>query len=177
MHADISHRDRLLLTLDSREAALTKPLHHNLLHHRRSQWCLAFFGLVNVKHGAQGCTPAGSVLIPVDAVGRMLELVLLLDGHWAASALTYPLALLTHTGAQTLEAARSQLEWMSHALSRDFGTKRDNPFACRCDLRSLGSQSATQPGFHALQLIQHRRMCPNGLQRCYGKHSELGITK
>ena len=74
---------------------------------------------------------AGSVLIPVDAVGRMLELVLLLDGHWAAAALTYPLALLTHTGGPALEAAQSQLEWMSNALSRNFGTKRDNPFACR----------------------------------------------
>ncbi|KAK9795196.1 hypothetical protein WJX73_004218 [Symbiochloris irregularis] len=73
----------------------------------------------------------GNVLIPVDAVGRLLELVLLLDGHWAAGALTYPLGLLTHAGGSTLEAARSQLEWMSHALSKDFGTKRDNPFACR----------------------------------------------
>ena len=71
------------------------------------------------------------MLIPVDSVGRLLELVLLLDGHWAAAALTYPLALMTHTGGPTLEAARSQLEWMSDALSRDFGTKKDNPFACR----------------------------------------------
>lgn len=37
----------------------------------------------------------GSVLVPVDTAGRVLELVLLLERAWADARLTYPLVLLS----------------------------------------------------------------------------------
>ena len=75
---------------------------------------------------------AGNVLIPIDAAGRMLELVLLLERHWAENGLTYPLALLTPVAYNALEFAKSQLEWMADGVARAFEASRDNPFAVRC---------------------------------------------
>eukprot|EP00850_Spirogloea_muscicola_P005295 SM000024S07757 [mRNA] locus=s24:318967:324274:+ [translate_table: standard] len=48
--------------------------------------------------------------------------------HWAAQRLTYPLALLTHVAYNTLEFAKSSLEWMSEGIARLFESSRDNPF-------------------------------------------------
>ena len=49
----------------------------------------------------------GNVLIPVDATGAVLELVLVLEGHWQREGLSgYPLALLTHVGFNTMEFAK-----------------------------------------------------------------------
>ena len=49
----------------------------------------------------------GNVLIPVNATGALLELVLVLEGHWQREGLSgYPLALLTHVGFNTMEFAK-----------------------------------------------------------------------
>lgn len=49
----------------------------------------------------------GNVLIPVNATGAVLELVLVLEGHWLREGLGgYPLALLTHVGFNTMEFAK-----------------------------------------------------------------------
>jgi cleavage and polyadenylation specificity factor subunit 2 len=73
----------------------------------------------------------GSVLIPVDAGGRVLEIALVLERHWAEHKLTYPVALVGPMAHTALEFARSQLEWMSEALVRSFGHSKDNPFNLR----------------------------------------------
>ncbi|PSC73960.1 cleavage and polyadenylation specificity factor subunit 2 [Micractinium conductrix] len=73
----------------------------------------------------------GSVLLPIDTAGRLLELVLLLEKHWSEHRLTYPLVLLSAMAYSTLEFAKSQLEWMNEALTRQLGHARDNPFSTR----------------------------------------------
>eukprot|EP00850_Spirogloea_muscicola_P007711 SM000039S14541 [mRNA] locus=s39:747754:753165:+ [translate_table: standard] len=86
----------------------------------------------------------GNVLLPVETAGRVLEVILHLEQaadaaagaprpgwqgkHWAAQRLTYPLALLTHVAYNTLEFAKSSLEWMSEGIARLFESSRDNPF-------------------------------------------------
>ena len=47
----------------------------------------------------------GNVLLPVDTAGRVLELVLLLEGHWAEHRLTYPLVLLSPMAVSQQESA------------------------------------------------------------------------
>eukprot|EP00887_Chlorella_sp_A99_P003905 scaffold11.g3905.t1 len=66
----------------------------------------------------------GNVLIPIDAAGegrgRILELILLLERHWAEHRLTYPLVFLSPMAYNTLEFAKSQLEWMNEALVKSY---------------------------------------------------------
>lgn len=63
----------------------------------------------------------GSVLLPVDTAARSLELVHTLASHWANAKLGhYPLVFLGHTSYNTLEFAKSQMEWMSDAVIRRF---------------------------------------------------------
>eukprot|EP00884_Botryococcus_braunii_P014685 jgi/Botrbrau1/23217/Bobra.0041s0061.1 len=73
----------------------------------------------------------GSVLIPVDAAGRLLELLLILEEAWASKSLPYPLVLLSPVAHTTLRFTRSQLEWMNESVVKLFGTKRGNPFALK----------------------------------------------
>ena len=75
----------------------------------------------------------GSILMPVDTAGRVLELMLVLEKHWAMNRLSYPLALLTPVAYHTLEFAKSQLEWMNEQVAKEFETSRDkdNPFSMR----------------------------------------------
>lgn len=67
----------------------------------------------------------GNVLMPVDASGRVLELVLLLNQHWEKQRLqgAYNLVWLGPMVANTIEFCRSQLEWMAGSLGNQF----DNP--------------------------------------------------
>lgn len=74
---------------------------------------------------------SGNVLLPVDAAGRLLELVLLLEDHWDKQKLTYPLVLLSPMAYNVLELASSQLEWMSHHIGQQFERTKRNPFAVR----------------------------------------------
>ena len=64
----------------------------------------------------------GNVLLPVDASGRVLELVLLLSQHWQKNRLqgTYNLIWLGPMVPNTLEFTKSQLEWMADALGNQF---------------------------------------------------------
>ncbi len=74
----------------------------------------------------------GNVLIPVDAAGRLLELVLLLERYWDKAKLRAALVLLSPVAFNVLEFAKSQLAWMSDSLSRNFENSRHNPFSLKC---------------------------------------------
>ncbi len=75
---------------------------------------------------------AGNVLVPVDAAGRVLELLLVLEAAWAAMRLSYGLALLSPVAFNALEFAKSQLEWMAEGLTHSLEARKTNPFALRC---------------------------------------------
>ncbi|PWN19876.1 hypothetical protein BCV69DRAFT_313612 [Microstroma glucosiphilum] len=56
--------------------------------------------------------------LPVDASPRLLEILLLLDQHWAFSYphARFPLCLVSRTGKEVLERARTMREWMGKTL-------------------------------------------------------------
>jgi cleavage and polyadenylation specificity factor subunit 2 len=68
-----------------------------------------------------------SLLFPVDASPRLLELLVLLDQHWSYSISresetrqrwTYPLCLVSRTAEEMLVFARSLMEWMGGAIAK-----------------------------------------------------------
>jgi len=61
-----------------------------------------------------------SVLIPVDASARLLELLVLLDQHWAFAYphVRFPLCLVSATGKEVVERARTLMEWMTREWAR-----------------------------------------------------------
>ena len=71
----------------------------------------------------------GNVLFPVDAASRSLELVLQLNRHWERQRLqaAYNLVWLGPMVQNTMEFAKSQLEWMSQSLlsSTNSSNKKD----------------------------------------------------
>ncbi|OEU08375.1 hypothetical protein FRACYDRAFT_174306, partial [Fragilariopsis cylindrus CCMP1102] len=77
-----------------------------------------------------------NVLLPVDASGRSLELVLLLDRFWSRNNLsnTFNLVWFGPMVHNTLEFTRSQLEWMNSVLKQggdgDFD-RGGHPYALR----------------------------------------------
>ncbi|CAB9501905.1 Probable cleavage and polyadenylation specificity factor subunit 2 [Seminavis robusta] len=77
----------------------------------------------------------GNVLCPVDASGRVLELLLVLNQHWDKQRLgaAYNLVWLGPMVHNTLDYARSQLEWMNAQLSTQFEDiqRHSHPFALR----------------------------------------------
>jgi cleavage and polyadenylation specificity factor subunit 2 len=76
----------------------------------------------------------GNVLLPVDASGRVLELVLLLSQHWERHRLegTYNLVWLGPMVANTIDFCRSQLEWMANALGNQFDSPgKGHPYAMK----------------------------------------------
>ena len=74
----------------------------------------------------------GNVLVPVDPAGRVLELLLLLEERWAKQQLgAYQLVLLTTVAYNTMEFARSHLEWMGENVGRNFDRDRLNAFNTR----------------------------------------------
>jgi cleavage and polyadenylation specificity factor subunit 2 len=85
-----------------------------------------------VEHVLSVLRRDGNVLIPVDASGRVLELILLLSQHWDRHRLqgTYNLVWLGSMVVNTLEFCRSQLEWMSTVLGNQFDTQgKGHPYA------------------------------------------------
>ena len=73
----------------------------------------------------------GNVLLPVDASGRVLELLLLLDRHWERQRLgaAYNLCWVGPMSINTIEFARSQLEWMNPQIGAQFDSQRGlNPY-------------------------------------------------
>lgn len=74
----------------------------------------------------------GNVLVPIDPAGRALELMLLLEERWAKQQLgAYQLVLLTTVAYNTMEFARSHLEWMGENVGRNFDRDRLNAFNTR----------------------------------------------
>lgn len=71
----------------------------------------------------------GSVLVPVDTAGRVFELLLLLDRHWAQRRLPYPLVWLSSMAASTREFAKSSTEWVLESLVWQGPHMRPNPFS------------------------------------------------
>lgn len=72
----------------------------------------------------------GNVLLPVDASGRVLEILLLLNEHWERHRLksAYSLAWIGPMTPNILEFARSQLEWMAEPLGAQFDGGKGHPF-------------------------------------------------
>ncbi|TVU10615.1 hypothetical protein EJB05_44158 [Eragrostis curvula] len=70
----------------------------------------------------------GSVLLPVDTAGRVLELLLILDEYWGQRNLKYPIHFLTNVSTSTIDFVKSFLEWMNDSISKEFEQNRDNPF-------------------------------------------------
>ena len=75
----------------------------------------------------------GNVLCPVDASGRVLELLMVLGRHWERQRLgsAYNLVWVGHMAPNTIEFARSQLEWMAAPLGAQFDAQRGHPYALR----------------------------------------------
>ena len=68
----------------------------------------------------------GNVLLPVDASGRVMELLLVLSRHWERQRLgsAYNLCWVGSMSWNTIEFARSQLEWMAAPLGAQFDSQR-----------------------------------------------------
>ncbi len=67
-----------------------------------------------------------SLLFPVDAGPRLLELLVLLDQHWSYQSTQhggwpFPLCLVSRTGDEMLAFARSLMEWMGGSVAADEG--------------------------------------------------------
>ncbi|CAN6461689.1 unnamed protein product [Victoria cruziana] len=73
----------------------------------------------------------GNVLLPIDTAGRVLELILILEQHWAQDHLSYPIIFLTNVAASTIDYVKSFLEWMSDSIAKSFEQSRDNAFVLR----------------------------------------------
>mmetsp|Transcript_3593 Transcript_3593/g.10210 ORF Transcript_3593/g.10210 Transcript_3593/m.10210 type:complete len:1064 (+) Transcript_3593:243-3434(+) len=75
----------------------------------------------------------GNVLLPVDASGRVLELLLVLGRHWERQRLgsAYNLVWVGSMTWNTIEFARSQLEWMAAPLGAQFDSQRGHPYALK----------------------------------------------
>jgi cleavage and polyadenylation specificity factor subunit 2 len=72
----------------------------------------------------------GNVLMPIDASGRVLEYILLLSQHWDRHRLAgaYNLCWVAPLAQNTLDYARSQLEWMAAPLGSQFDSQRGHPY-------------------------------------------------
>eukprot|EP01116_Phalansterium_solitarium_P003529 TRINITY_DN14340_c0_g1_i1.p2 TRINITY_DN14340_c0_g1~~TRINITY_DN14340_c0_g1_i1.p2 ORF type:complete len:733 (-),score=366.09 TRINITY_DN14340_c0_g1_i1:191-2389(-) len=72
----------------------------------------------------------GNVLLPVDTSGRVLELLVVLDQLFVQHRLsTYGIAFVTNVAFNTLEFAKSMLEWTNDSIVSSFESSRENPFA------------------------------------------------
>ncbi|KZO94852.1 hypothetical protein CALVIDRAFT_483583 [Calocera viscosa TUFC12733] len=62
---------------------------------------------------------SSSVLIPVDASTRVLELLVILDQHWTQAKTRAPLCLVSRTGKDCVQFVRSLMEWMGGWITRE----------------------------------------------------------
>ncbi|RLM59025.1 hypothetical protein C2845_PM18G04780 [Panicum miliaceum] len=81
----------------------------------------------------------GSVLLPVDTAGRVLELLLILDKYWSERELVYPIYFLTNVSTSTIDYVKSFLEWMGDEIGKSFDESRDNLFLVKVVLASIAS--------------------------------------
>ena len=84
-----------------------------------------------------------SVLFPVDASARLLELMVLLDQHWAYAYphARFPLCLVSRTGKEVMERSRTYMEWMT----REWATKASETIEADKD-KQLASKLQTRGG-------------------------------
>ena len=75
-----------------------------------------------LDHVHRTLTSGHSVLLPVDGAPRLLELLVLLDQHWAFAYQhqRFPMCLVSHTGQEVVERARTFMEWMSREWAIQF---------------------------------------------------------
>ena len=73
----------------------------------------------------------GHVLLPVDASGRVMELLLVLNQYWEKHRLAsmYNLVWVGPMVHPTSDFVQSQLEWMAQTVGAQFNSQRGNPFA------------------------------------------------
>ena len=118
-----------------------------------------------------------NVLLPVDASGRSLELILLLNLFWSKQNLssTYNLVWFGSMVHNTLEFGRSQLEWMNSALSSNifnpssssnqgqrrnrFGNDKNN--ANNTKNSSKNETSIVTDGGHHPYMLRNVQLCTN----------------
>lgn len=84
-----------------------------------------------------------TVLIPVDAASRLLELLVLLDQHWAYAYphVRFPLCLVSQTGREMLERARTLMEWMTGEWAR----KGQNAASAEAGVEEEESEARKKP--------------------------------
>ncbi|GAQ90662.1 Cleavage and polyadenylation specificity factor 2 [Klebsormidium nitens] len=75
----------------------------------------------------------GSVLVPVDTAGRVLEVLLCLEHYWGSNRAYqgFPVALLTSVSYNVVDFAKSSLEWMAENIGKHFERARANAFDLR----------------------------------------------
>ncbi|GAU88227.1 hypothetical protein RvY_00967 [Ramazzottius varieornatus] len=74
----------------------------------------------------------GDVLIAIDTAGRVLELAYMLDQLWQnkeSGLSNFGVCILNNVAYNAIEFAKSQIEWMSDKLMKNFEDQRQNPFA------------------------------------------------
>lgn len=75
----------------------------------------------------------GSILLPVDSAGRVLEVLQVIETYWITHKVAYPVFFLSHQSQRVVDLAKGMLEWMSTTLTKVFEQDRTNPF----DLRAI----------------------------------------
>lgn len=118
-------------------------------------WCLIDI-LFHADALVKVLTGGGSVLLPIDTAGRVLEILLILEQvkswrscsrtvlfcyvnnmftfcldllqYWAQRHLIYPIYFLTNVSTSTVDYVKSFLEWMNDSISKSFEHTRDNAF-------------------------------------------------
>ncbi|CEH15349.1 mRNA cleavage and polyadenylation factor II complex, subunit CFT2 (CPSF subunit) [Ceraceosorus bombacis] len=82
-----------------------------------------------------------NVLMPVDASARLLELLVLLDAHWAYAYpnVKFPLCLISQNGKEVLERARALMEWTTKTWAAKPNEETDS------GNKKKGKDSMSQP--------------------------------
>lgn len=85
-----------------------------------------------------------SVLFPIDASARLLELMVLLDQHWAYAYphARFPLCLISRTGKEVIERSRTYMEWMT----REWATKANETIEADKDKQLAASKPQNRGG-------------------------------
>lgn len=84
--------------------------------------------IVSAIKSAISKSSASIVLIPIEGAARSLELLYLLDKHWAEERPSATLCLLSSNGSRLIDHCKGLLEWMGGGLMRSFEQDRENPF-------------------------------------------------
>lgn len=91
-----------------------------------------------------------TVHLPLDASPRLLEVLLLLDQHWAFEYphARFPLCLVSRTGTEVLQRGRTMREWMGKNLQAEGGPSKE------AGKRGADSSADTGPlGFRFLRIF------------------------